>query len=101
MTDYHGVSCPRCHKTDQFVIISEKSHKFLKCERCNHLFIDEQLETAYGVKRCPDGTYETDGELWQQFPCEYCMTFFDTFEEVKSHKKANHKVGDYMACMEV
>ncbi len=101
MTDYNGVSCPRCHKTDKFVIIADNNHKFLKCERCNHQFIDEELETAYGVRKCDDGSYETDGWRYKLFPCPYCMVFYYTSEAEQKHRHKEHKVGDYMACMEV
>ena len=100
-TDYNGVECPRCHKSDKFAVINENNKKFLKCERCNFEFINNELDVAYGIRRCPDGTFETESEKWQLFACEYCMVFFLIYDEYIIHKKENHKVGDYMRCMEV
>ena len=95
--------CPKCFQNRKgFEQIQIKYIRYLKCRKasCGYTFNDDETTNAYGLQRCSDGAYESNGYLYTLYPCPYCMVFYYTFEAEQIHQHEKHKVGDPMRCME-
>ena len=92
--------CPECFQTRKgFEQIQVNYKRHLKCNKCAYTFDDDETTKAYGLQKCKDGSYESNGDKYMLFPCEYCMIFFLIWDEKVQHVRSNHEIGDEMACM--
>ncbi len=96
--------CPDCKKPT--AMARPKPHiSSMVCEHCKYQYTDKEAEATLGVKKVPTKDnfgnqitgYINTGDGHLKFHSWYCLKEFDNFEDMNSHDKVRHRLGDPMA----
>ena len=96
--------CPECKKPT--AMARPKAHDLnMICEHCKYEYTDQEAEKVLGVKKVqtvdhegqPTSAFVNTGNGHEFFHSWYCLKRFKTYDQMKQHDMAYHKIGDKMA----